>query len=99
MCSRPRAIRGGGGGRPAPSGATAAPGPRRVRAAGAGRRPWLSRLPVQRVLAVPAAVLLHLDALAVVDLALHRDVVPPLADLTSQRDLDPLLIRHVPNLL
>src|SRR6185437_13284468 len=40
---------------------------RRASATGnAGRRPWLARLPVEGVLAVPAAVLLHLDALTVV---------------------------------
>src|SRR4029077_20074134 len=39
----------------------------------------LASLLVHRVAAVPAAVLLHLDPLAVVHLALHGDVVPPLA--------------------
>src|ERR1700685_749662 len=47
---------------------------------------------VEGVLALPAADLLHLDPLAVVDLVLGRDVVPPLADLASQGDLDALLI-------
>src|SRR5690242_16642366 len=51
----------------------------------------LPGLLVQRVLAVPAAVLLHLDALTVVDLVLHRDVVAPLADLARQGDGDALL--------
>src|ERR1700733_208267 len=36
----------------------------------------LAGLLVQGVLAVPAAVLLHLYALAVVVLVLHRDVIP-----------------------
>src|SRR5436190_1751142 len=51
-------------------------------------------LAVQGVLAVEAAVLLHLDALAVVRLVLHGDVVPPLALLARQRHLDPLVARH-----
>ena len=52
----------------------------------------LAGLLVERVALVPAAVLLHLDALAVVDLALHRDVVPPLAVLARERDLDSLVV-------
>ena len=64
-------------------------------------RPWglglgfwvLSGLAVHRVLVVPAAELLHLDALAVVDARLHRDVVPTLAVLAGQSDLDPLVVR------
>ena len=56
------------------------------------RAAWLAGLLVEGVAAVPAAVLLHLDALTVVDLALHRDVVPPLALLAGQRDLDPLVV-------
>ena len=54
------------------------------------------------VLAVPAAVLLHLDALAVVDLVLDRDVVPPLAVFAGEGDLDPLValaIAQAPSLL
>src|SRR6185436_7868669 len=50
---------------------------------------------VDGVALVPAAVLVHLDALAVVDLALHRDVVAALALLARERDLHPLLVlRH-----
>src|SRR5690349_4050640 len=67
-----------------------------------GLRPWsgggfgLAGLAVQRVPAVPAAVLLHLDPLAVVDLGFDRDVVAPLALFAGQRDLDSLVIlRHV----
>src|SRR5438128_4380077 len=52
----------------------------------------LTRLLVDGVALVPAAVLLHLDALAVVDLALHRDVVAPLAVLARERDLDAFLV-------
>src|SRR5690349_21118786 len=52
---------------------------------------------VHRVLAVPAAVLLHLDALAVVLLVLHRDVVAPLAGLAREGHLHSLLVpRHGP---
>jgi hypothetical protein len=47
---------------------------------------------VHRVSIVPAAELLHLDALAVVDPRLHRDVVPALALFAGQGDLDPLVI-------
>ena len=51
---------------------------------------------VGRVTTLPLAILLHLDALAVVDLVLGRDVVPTLAVLALERDLDPLLVlRHV----
>ena len=51
---------------------------------------------MQRVHAVVAAVLLHLDPLAVVVLVLGRDVVAVLADLALQGDLDPpLVLRHV----
>src|SRR5262249_18741044 len=52
----------------------------------------LAGLLVEGVALVPAAVLLHLDALAVVDLALHRDVVPPLAVLAGERHLDALVV-------
>src|ERR1700722_11685511 len=56
----------------------------------------LAGLPVQRVHAVVAAVLLHLDPLTVVVLVLGRDVVAVLADLALQGDLDPpLVLRHV----
>ena len=44
------------------------------------------------VTAIPPAVLLHLDALAIIDLVLLGDVVPSLALLTSQRHLNPLFI-------
>src|SRR5262249_2736452 len=68
------------------SGVTHRPGPDlRERSAG---------LAVEGVLAVEAAVLLHLDALAVVRLVLHGDVVPPLALLACQRDCLPLVARH-----
>src|SRR5690606_36379898 len=46
---------------------------------------------VNRVGAVPPAVLLHLDALAVVHLVLGGDVVAPLAGGALQRDCDALL--------
>src|SRR5947208_6541303 len=74
----------------------APPGKVTRRAAPSGSHPiGLTRLLVDGVALVPAAVLLHLDALAVVDLALHRDVVAPLAVLAGERDLDPLLVlRH-----
>mgnify|MGYP006949112520 CR=1 FL=1 len=45
-----------------------------------------------RVLAIEPAVLLHLDALTVVDLVLHRDVVTPLALLAREGHLDALFI-------
>lgn len=47
---------------------------------------------MQRVGAVPAAVLLHLDAFTIVDLVFHRDVVAPLALLTRQRHLNALFV-------
>src|SRR5260370_33388061 len=49
---------------------------------------------VERVAAVPAAVLLHLDAVPIVGPVLHRDVVPPFADLARQRHLHSLVARH-----
>jgi len=55
-------------------------------------RTGLARLFVDGVALVPAAVLLHLDALTVVDLALHRDVVAPLAVFARKSDLDALVI-------
>src|SRR5256714_10783138 len=61
------------------------------------RRVTSHRLPglfVERVAAVPAAVLLHLDAVAIVGPVLHRDVVPPLADVARQRHLHSLVARH-----
>src|SRR5947209_19104072 len=61
------------------------------------RRVTSHRLPglfVERVAAVPAAVLLHLDAVAIVGPVLHRDVVPPLTDLARQRHLHSLVARH-----
>ena len=45
-----------------------------------------------RVLAIEPAVLLHLDALTVVDLVLHRDVVTPFAVLAREGHLYPLFI-------
>src|SRR5262249_41808792 len=55
----------------------------------------LPGLPVDGVPAVEPAVLLHLEALAVVELVLHRDVVAVLADLALEGDLHPLLaLRH-----
>src|SRR5205085_3462856 len=70
-------------------------------------RPWrgyvrdrLTRFLVDGVRPVPLAVLLHLDALAVVLLVLGGDVVAALAGLTLQRDLDPLVSScHVPTSL
>src|SRR5437660_10313991 len=61
------------------------------------RRVTSHRLPglfVEGVAAVPAAVLLHLDAFAIVGAVLHRDVVPSLADLARQRHLHSLVARH-----
>ena len=43
------------------------------------------------MLVVPATELLHLDAFAVVDTRLHRDVVPALAIFAGQGDLEPLV--------
>src|SRR5204862_3644402 len=63
-----------------------------------GLRPGLPGLPVDRVAAVEAAVLLHRQALTVVELVLHGDVVAPLAHLALEGDLDPLLaFRHFSN--
>ena len=45
-----------------------------------------------RVLTIKPAVLLHLDAFAVIDLVLHRDVVTPLAVLAREGHLYPLFI-------
>src|SRR3954467_5809853 len=60
----------------------------------------LSGLAVEGVHPVPAAVLLHLDALTVVLLVLDRDVVAALALLAGQRDLHSLLVlRHDGSLL
>ena len=56
---------------------------------------WSNRLAgflVVRVNPVPLAVLLHLDALAVVDLVLHRYVVATLALFTRQGDGDALVV-------
>ena len=47
---------------------------------------------VDRVLAVPAAVLGELDTLPVVLLVLHGDLVAPLAHVAGQRHLHPLLV-------
>src|SRR5687767_14912787 len=52
----------------------------------------LPRLLVHRVGPVPPAVLLHLDALAVVHLVLGGDVVAPLARGALERDGDALLV-------
>ena len=47
------------------------------------------------MLALPSAVLVHLDALTVIELVLHRDVIAPLALLTRQRHLHALFVlRH-----
>src|SRR4051794_38896099 len=48
----------------------------------------LARLPVQRVLPAPPAVLLELDAVRRVPLGLLRLVVPPLALRARERDCD-----------
>jgi len=45
---------------------------------------------VNRVLAVVAAVLVHLETLTVVDLRLHRDVVASLALCALEGDFHPL---------
>jgi len=51
---------------------------------------------VQGVLALVAAVLLHFQALAVVYLGLHRDVVAPLAVGALEGHFDPLVtLSHV----
>src|SRR5207302_4119626 len=64
------------------------PGPREPFALWTRRRAEeLPRLSMQGMGAVPLAVLLHLDAVAVVLLVLGGDVVAPLADLARQRDL------------
>src|ERR1019366_7682388 len=58
-------------------------------------RPGPTALPgllVHSVLAVPAAVFTHLDAVAVVLLVFGHDVVASLADVASKRHLDPFLI-------
>src|SRR3954451_12190031 len=56
---------------------------------------FLPRLLVDGVAPVVGAVLLHLQALAVVDLGLHGDVVTPLALCALERDLHPLVVlRH-----
>ena len=68
------------------------PGPSRGRSRRARLGRSLSGLLVQGVLAVPAAELLHLDPLAVVDLVLRGDVVTSLALLACQGDLDALLV-------
>ena len=52
----------------------------------------LARFLVGGVLAVKRAVLLHFEALAVVDLGLHRDVVPSLALGALEGDLHPLVV-------
>ncbi len=46
---------------------------------------------VKRVLPLVAAVLVHLETLAIVDLGLHRDVVTPLALGAFEGDLHPLV--------
>ncbi len=47
---------------------------------------------VHGVLALPFAVLAHLDALAVVDLVLHRDVVTSLAGFAGESNRDALFV-------
>jgi hypothetical protein len=42
--------------------------------------------------AIPAAVLLHLDPLAIILPILHGDVVAALANVAGQSDLDTLLV-------
>src|SRR5665213_257170 len=86
MRSGPR----GGRARPTRDGQTRARS-RPGEAPGSRSRPSAGLL-VERVLAVPAAELLHLDPLTIIDLVLGRDVVTTLADLAGQRDLDPLLV-------
>ena len=55
----------------------------------------LAGLFVESVLPVKTTELIHLDPLSVVDLVLGRDVVPALAVLALQSDLDSLLVlRH-----
>src|SRR5258705_7637052 len=49
---------------------------------------------MEGVATVPAAVLLHLDALAVIRPVLHRDVVPSLADLAREGHLHTLVAGH-----
>ena len=63
---------------------------------------FLASFLVEGVLPVKSAVFLHLNALSVVDLVLHRDVVTPLALLAREGDLDSLLVlchRDLPFLL
>jgi hypothetical protein len=47
---------------------------------------------VHGVLALPFAVLAHLDAFAIVDLVLHRDVVTTLAGFTCEGNGDALVV-------
>ena len=54
--------------------------------------PSLSSFLVRGVLAVPAAELLHLDTLTIIELVLHRDVVPSLALFAGQGHLNPLFV-------
>jgi hypothetical protein len=44
------------------------------------------------VLALPLAVLLHIDAFTIVHLVLHRDVVTALAGFASQGDLNAFFV-------
>jgi len=52
----------------------------------------LARFLVERVHPIPAAVLLHLDPLAIVLLVFDRDVVAALALLTRKGHFDPLFV-------
>jgi hypothetical protein len=65
--------------------------PQEARRRGRSNRRRLARFFVDRVLVVPTAELLHLDAFAVVDTRFHRDVVPTLAIFAGQGDLEPFI--------
>ena len=64
---------------------------RRIRGA-ARRSVGLAGLFMGGVRSLPTAVLLHLDALAIVDLVLSGHVISPFADLTSQGHDDALFV-------
>ena len=53
---------------------------------------FLAGFLVEGVLALESAVLLHFDALTVVHLVLHGDVVTPLALFAREGDLDSLFV-------
>ena len=68
--------------------------PVRVTASTSERDPrpvYLASLLVKRVLTLVRAVLLHLEALTIVDLRLHRDVVAPLAFGALEGHFDPFV--------